>query len=78
MQTNNRNAEAALTAPQFPSIETETRPVVETACAAVWINRQPQTLRKWACRGEGPLRPLRINGRLAWKTEDLRKLLGVA
>ena len=28
--------------------------------------------------GTGPLRPLRVNGRLAWKTEDLRRVLGVA
>ena len=29
-------------------------------------------------RDDGPLRPLRVGGRLAWKTDDLRKLLGVA
>jgi hypothetical protein len=76
MQTaTNRNAQ---TAPQFLSLELEPRAAVETACAAFHLTRQQQTLRGWACREDGPLRPLRINGRLAWKTEDLRRLLGVA
>ena len=63
--------------PLFPPLALETRIAVDTACAAFQINRQPQTLRGWACREDGPIRPLRINGRLAWKTADLRKLLGV-
>jgi hypothetical protein len=76
MQTaTNRNAQ---TAPQFLPLELEPRAAVETACAAFHLTRQQQTLRGWACREDGPLRPLRINGRLAWKTEDLRRLLGVA
>ena len=37
-----------------------------------------QTLRCWASREDGPLRPMRINGRLAWKVADLRRVLGVA
>ena len=76
MQTAiNRNAQ---TAPHFPPLELESRAAVETACAAFHLTRQQQTLRGWACREDGPLRPLRINGRLAWKTEDLRRLLGVS
>lgn len=76
MQTaTNPNAEAAKT---FVPLHLEPRAAVETACAAFHLTRQQQTLRGWACREDGPLRPLRINGRLAWKTEDLRKLLGVA
>ena len=75
MQTaTNRNAQ---TAPQFTPLHLESRAAVETACAAFHLTRQQQTLRGWACREDGPLRPLRINGRLAWKTEDLRRLLGV-
>ena len=62
----------------FPPLTLENRVAVDTACAAFHISRQPQTLRGWACREDGPIRPLRINGRLAWKTADLRKLLGVA
>jgi hypothetical protein len=49
--------------------------VVTTAEAALALNRKPQTLRKWACLENGPIRPVRINGRLAWKVSDLRNLL---
>lgn len=63
--------------PQFPTLESVTRPTVETASAAHYLNRRPQTLRGWACLENGPLRPMRINGRLAWKVSDLRRVLGV-
>jgi hypothetical protein len=49
--------------------------VVSTDAAAAAINRKPQTLRKWACLENGPLRPIRINGRLAWRVADLQALL---
>lgn len=49
--------------------------VVATNEAAKAINRKPQTLRKWACLENGPIRPIRINGRLAWRVSDLEKLL---
>ena len=62
--------------PQFPPLELENRPTVPTEQAAHYLSRRPQTLRAWACREDGPLRPLRINGRLAWPTEEIRKLLG--
>jgi hypothetical protein len=51
------------------------RDTVSTSEAAHVLNRQPQTLRKWACLENGPIRPLRINGRLAWKVCDLASLL---
>ena len=62
----------------YVPLSNETRVAVETACAAWHLNRQPQTLRSWAAFEDGPLRPTRISGRLAWKTADLRSLLGVA
>ena len=62
---------------QFPTLESVTRPTVETAAAAFYLNRRPQTLRVYACHENGPLRPIRVNGRLHWKTDDLRRLLGV-
>ncbi len=65
-------------APTFTPLALEHRPAVDTAAAAYYLTRRPQTLRGWACHEDGPLRPIRINGRLAWKTEDLRRLLGVA
>jgi hypothetical protein len=64
-------------APDFISLDRETRAAVDTATAAYHLNRQPQTLRAWACLENGPLRPVRVHGRLAWKTEDLRRVLGV-
>lgn len=61
----------------YPSIDQETRHAVPTDCAAWHLNRRPQTMRLWSCYENGPIRPTRINGRLAWKTDDLRRVLGV-
>jgi hypothetical protein len=55
----------------------ESRATLPTAEAAFHLNRAQQTLRLWACHEDGPIRPLRINGRLAWRVADLRRLLGV-
>lgn len=63
--------------PQFPPLESVTRPTVDTAAAAYYLNRRPQTLRIYACHEVGPLRPIRIHGRLAWSVADIRRLLGV-
>lgn len=49
--------------------------ILPTNEAAAAINRAPQTLRKWACLENGPIRPIRINGRLAWRVADLQSLL---
>jgi len=62
----------------FPPIEQVNRPNVPTEQAAYYLDRQQQTLRAWACLENGPLRPLRINGRLAWPVSELRRVLGVA
>ena len=63
----------------FPPLELVNRPTVPTEQAAHYLNRRPQTLRHWAMRdGSGPVRPVRINGRLAWPVADLRRVLGVA
>lgn len=66
------------TSQSFPPLELENRPTVSTAAAAYYLNRRPQTMRTWAMRdGTGPIRPLRINGRLAWQVSELRRVLGV-
>jgi hypothetical protein len=65
-------------APAFVSLDRENRTAVDTETAAFHLSREPQTLRVWACRENGPLRPLRVNGRLAWPTAEIRRLLGVA
>lgn len=49
--------------------------VLPTNLAADLLNRAPQTLRKWACLECGPIRPIRINGRLAWRVSDIEQLL---
>lgn len=59
----------------FPPIETETRSHVETACAAFHLTRKPQTLRAWACYESSLIRPIRINGRLAWAVAVIKNLL---
>jgi len=59
----------------FTPLEQVTRPTVPTADAAHYLNRQPQTLRNWACFENGALRPVRICGRLAWKVSEIRALL---
>lgn len=46
-----------------------------TRDAAAALGRSPQTLRKWACLETGPLRPIHINGRLAWRVSDLLRVL---
>lgn len=63
---------------QFAPLAQVNKPTVTTEHAAYYLNRRPQTLRVWAMRGDGPIQPLRINGRLAWRVADLETLLGVA
>ena len=63
---------------QFPPLESVTRPTVDTAAAAYYLNRKPQTCRAWACLENGPLRPHRVMGRLAWSVAEIRTVLGVA
>lgn len=53
----------------------EMRSHVDTNTAAGLLGRTPQTLRKWACYENGPLRPVRVNGRLAWAVADIRRLI---
>lgn len=68
---------AVLNERNFPSLELVTRPTVETAAAAYYLSRRPQTLRSWSMSENGPLRPKRINGRLAWSVAEIKALLGV-
>ena len=66
-------ASAAL---RFPPLESVTQPNVTTEQAGFYLNRRPQTMRIWACRENGPIRPIRINGRLAWPVADIRRVVG--
>ena len=62
---------------QLIPLALETRAAITTAEAAGHLNRAQQTLRLWAMREDGPVRPLRINGRLAWPVSELRRVLGL-
>jgi hypothetical protein len=69
---------AAIESHQYPPLEAVTRPTVPTEQAGYYLDRRPQTMRAWACLESGPLRPIRINGRLAWPVADIKRVLGVA
>ncbi len=60
------------------SLVSETRATLPTREAAPQFSRAEQTLRKWASTGTGPCEPLRINGRLAWRVSDIRRLNGLS
>ena len=81
METNTHHSGEARTGafaePGYPPLDSVTRPTVNTAAAAYYLNRRPQTCRIWASQESGPLRPMRINGRLAWPVADIRRLLGL-
>jgi hypothetical protein len=48
---------------------------LDTRDAAKALMRQEATLRKWSCRGTGPIKPHKINGRLAWPADEIAALL---
>jgi hypothetical protein len=62
----------------FPPIHLETRTRVSTAQAAYYLTRSPATLRSWACLETGPIRPIRVHGRLGWSMVQIRELLGIS
>ena len=62
---------------QYLPLEQVTRPNLTTAETAYYLNRRPQTLRGWACLENGPLRPIRIGGLLAWSTATVKELAEV-
>lgn len=64
--------------PGFIALERETRTHVPTKVMCHHLGRKEQTARIWACSENGPLRPIRIHGRLAWPVADIRRILGVA
>lgn len=58
---------------------------VDTTEAAALLGKKPQTLRRWACDGSGPIRPIRVKypakkdgkskGPLRWSVAEIRALL---
>ena len=61
----------------FIPLDQETRTHVTTRVMCHHLGRKEQTARGWACHEDGPLRPIRVNGRLAWAVADIRRILGV-
>lgn len=59
----------------YTALSNETRSVLDTNAAAFHLGRKPQTLRKWAAYDSGPLRPVRILGRLAWSVGDIKRIV---
>jgi hypothetical protein len=59
-------------------LEQVTKPNLTTAEIAYYLDRRPQTLRVWACLENGPIRPRRIGGLLAWPTAEVKALAGVS
>jgi hypothetical protein len=62
----------------YEPLERVTKPNVSTTKAAYYLDRKPDTLQRWAKNGNGPIKPLRINNRLAWPVDQLKRLLGVS
>jgi hypothetical protein len=62
---------------EFLPLELETRPTLDTAATAYYLRKARQTLRIWACKENGPIRPIRVGAHLHWRTADIRKLLGM-
>ena len=63
----------------FVPLHLETRTHVTTAVMCRHLSRKAQTARGWASAETFPdgLKPLRVNGRLAWPVAGIRKALGV-
>ena len=64
---------------QYIPLAQEQRTHVDTNAAAYYLNRRPQTLRGWHCHGAFPtdgLRPLVLNGRLAWCVAAIKSAMG--
>lgn len=74
--TQHTATSTAHTPQSWPPLEQVTRPTVPTDQAAYYLNRQPQTMRAWAClEPRGAIKPVRINGRLAWPVAAIRAAL---
>ena len=63
---------------RYRPLDQESRAAIPTAEAAFHLGRRPQTLRSWACLEDGPLRPIRVHGKLLWPVAELRRLVGLA
>lgn len=50
--------------------------MLKTSEAAALLRVRADSMRRWACgRRPGPLKPVRVGGRLLWPAEEVRRLL---
>ncbi|WP_159878810.1 helix-turn-helix domain-containing protein [Aquitalea denitrificans] len=49
--------------------------LLQTNEAAELLRFKPQTLRRWACYDTGPIRPVRVAGKLRWRLSDISMLM---
>lgn len=63
----------------FIPLDKETRTHVSTKVMCYHLGRKEQTARGWASAETFPdgLRPLRVQGRLAWPVAGIKRVLGV-
>lgn len=63
----------------FIPLDQETRTHVSTKVMCYHLGRKEQTARGWASAETFPdgLRPLRVQGRLAWPVAGIKRVLGV-
>ena len=73
-------AQRATLPADFVPLHLETRTHVSTAVMCRHLSRKEQTARGWASAETFPdgLRPLRVNGRLAWPVLGIKRLLEVS
>ena len=63
---------------QFPPLEEVTKPLLTTDEYCHYSNYKKQTVWLHASTERGPVRPIRVGGRLGWPTKAVKQLLGVA
>jgi len=51
--------------------------LVSSKDAAIILGLKPNTLRVWACRGCGDLKPIYTRKGARWRLSDIRNLVGV-
>lgn len=78
-QTASRKPRRKLAPKTFTPLAVEARSHLPTEDAAHQLNKAPQTLRVWAMKESGPIRPHRIPGcsGLLWPVADIRRVLGL-
>lgn len=61
--------------PQALALLAAGRDNLTTAEAAHILHRKPQTLRRWACYGDGLISPVSVGRRLGWPVIEIAELI---